>query len=104
MIVASIEELRHLDLPSIPPDFFQEEYVAAKKVRSLPVGEVVCLRLHYHDREYYNPEGVWGYVEQRGPYVKRPNGVLNLYLGGELCTLEEFMSEHGNVLPFSWRN
>lgn len=103
MRVQGLQDLKSKELPTVPPDFFQPEYVRQRVGRDLPIGTVVCLRLHYHDRNDNNPEQMWGYVYNEYCFVRWMNDTYNSYIGGELCTLEEFMSEHGNVLPFSWR-
>lgn len=106
MIVASLTMLRSADLPPIPESFFKPERVTEKKYRHLPEGTVVCLEHCYHSRDTSNPEGVWGFIHRAAGgsiFVTWGYGQRNVYLGGELCTFEEFMSEHGNALPFSWR-
>lgn len=115
MIVKSLEDLKERinGLPEIPPDFFEKEFIppSRRASRKIEEGSVVCLKRHYHHRDQTNPERTWGFVfrcydgDAGLPLqVHWVNGYGNGYRGGELCTLEEFMSEHGNVLPFSWRN
>ena len=105
MKVLDLTMLKSAALPTIPESFFKPERVSNQKSRPLPVGTVVCIERHYHSRNESNPERVWGFVHYVGSsvYVMWPHGQTNSYLGGELCTLEEFISEYGNALPFSWR-
>lgn len=106
MFCHDLDTLRSLDLPEIPEGFFQAG-TFAKEYRSIPVGTIVTLQKEYYRRWSHNPERVWGYVEDFSSgtcFVRWSTGVRNDYRGGCLCTLEEFMLEYGNALPFSWRS
>lgn len=100
-----LKALLSMKLPEIPPDFFQRG-TFEKQHKRIPIGTIVTLHQEYYRRGYHNPERVWGFVTQNDPYidVRWSTGVRNDYVGGCLCTLEEFMSEHGSALPYSWRS
>lgn len=106
MIVKSLDALMSVlkTLPTIPLSSLK----VTRKSRPLPIGSVVHMSTERHGVSINNPARMWGYIRHRdhGDWfsVAWSNGAVNNYWTSDLCTLEEFMSEHGNVLPFSWRN